>query len=265
MWTALAFIATVILVGENLILYAAPVVGLVVGSRLVRRRTAVDVVVGVCAMALGFLPFAYWGYLYLRELDFPERRAAEIASWPRRPVTAETKPDTIVVLGDSYAAPFLVAAGVFKVSYGKPFISRRDWSVYRRKDSPQCPVAIIADMSSRAMKKAIADCVESEKVEGPPAHGSYLILSQGDEAPSAIKWVTWGKPWGSPIELRWSPDEGGVLIDFWEYTNFTALTIPPSLVFARFNREAHPSRTTPRPLEFAAKAVGWPVEANEPE
>ena len=189
MWIleTLAIFLLVLILASNAIFYAIPVVGVVKGSRLLKKRTVASVLGGIAVIAVGFAPLIYWGVLLVTELDFPARRAAEVASWPREPVTAENRPDTIFFPIGDYASA-LVATGVFDIGYSRG--ASGNWLVYRLKDRPGCPISVPEAGSWSSVRRAVAECVDETTTESPPT-GSYLTLTFGSFAPSRLQGAAW--------------------------------------------------------------------------
>ena len=207
---------------------------------------------------LAFVPVAYFVIAYITERVLPPiLRDAEVASWPRKPVTPQNRPQALVTTAGWWVAKTLVGGGPFVKAYAW---TSDGWYVYERSSNPDCP-------SPSELKQYISDrdrlkstpCAVAAKSDEPRSQEPHLRLFHDEHAPSRHR-PSEGVVSGTTLELRWSPDAGGDLIAFWEIPYFNAPVIPPLLGrngLARYGFAPRRYDQRPDPRTFVLDAIGF--------
>jgi hypothetical protein len=251
-----AFQGLILLALVNLAFYGACIGLLVKGLYGLSRKNSGDAVYIIIAVA----PFLYYGYIYFSASGEQGRRAREVASWPRKPVTLETLPQILVVEGGYSAglAKALVAAGPFKKAFAKDGFG--PWYTYERRDEPDCPSRTpVTDWGADWNRPDHCTTVDKSTVS-PELQQPYLHLLLDLKASYYRTQHTTGVVAGSVIELRWSKNAGGEIVAFYERPTFHLPVFPPLLRPDGFLRsEFMPGRheRSLNPYTFVLDAVGF--------
>src|SRR5262245_58098612 len=132
----LAFPGLIFLAVVNLAFYGACITFVVKGVRGLDHGNFPK----ASLMLLGLAPFAWFRTVAVQSPVAVRVRAAEVASWLRKPVTAEPCLAIMVVEGSIVSRGYaraLVSAGPFETAYGNGGVD--GWFVYERRAGPDCP------------------------------------------------------------------------------------------------------------------------------
>jgi hypothetical protein len=223
--------------------YGLPLALIIVAANIYRRSRAQAAVLVLLAVA----PFAYYAYCYVNErILAPLTRDEEVASWPRKPVTNDDLPKTIVTTAGWWVAKALVGAGPFQRAYAS---TPQGWLVYERKADPACPSPDESKRPPREAERLVSTrCVIAATAAGPALRERHLRLLTDAHAPSRHR-ASDETVSDATLELRWSDGTADELVAFWEIPCFRAVTFPPVWIGPKgFWRDLYaPRRYEPRP------------------
>jgi hypothetical protein len=238
----------------NLAFYGACIALVVAGWRGMRRSRG-DIVY----IMLGIAPFLYYAYASVSAHSEEGQRAREVASWPRKPVTPDTRPSVLVVMGSSGApniARALVAAGPFQKAFA--YAGHEGWYVYERIPGPDCPLSEPPRVGPGG--RASVPCASAAKSAAPEIEQIYLQLLLDSEASYYKTSDTTGVTAGSILELRWSENAGGEIVAFYERPTFRVPAFPPLLApngFLRTDLKPLRYQRSPYAYDFVLDAIGF--------
>ncbi len=209
------------------LLYVVPPIAvlLAVGLFVKRRRNAAWIATAVAVVFL--LPLAVFLVIYYAAVSFPERRLAEMAALPRTPVPADARPHSLTIIGDAGNSTRLLATGFLDAIVQYPdgpswprkflFTPRRDPSCIEENLNP----VSFAETLSTAMlaRSAYRTCAAHTRLVEAPRDGAPIELLRDDYATLAVPKRPGMETYNFTYrawELRWSPTQGGKLIDYGE-------------------------------------------------
>lgn len=237
--------------------YGLPIVILIYALLRLRR----DRQRALILLALAFAPVAHYAYRsFTDRVLAPQLRAAQVAAWPRKTMTAETAPKILIAPAWSIAKT-LVGVGTFEKAYG-PW--RDQWYVYERTSNPGCPSRDEWQQypGDRDYPKSTR-CVAAATSDPPDVREPHLRLFFEEHAPSRHR-PTEGVVSSSTLELRWSDGQRSQLVAFWERAYFNVPVFPPLLGPTGWFREnlheagGYKPRPDPRAFILEALRVGVP-------
>lgn len=230
----------------NGFLYMVIILCIIFSKKIFVKRRNISITLLLIAIA----PLMHYVYFSSYAYDESVRRPIEIASWHKNnkllvPV------NSIAVMGNDYSyireLALLAATGIVNdVQYYR----NNKWyggqlnetNVYTVKEDPICldPTSSsdnyysASSVSNELILAALARhgffrCVSSAKRKGSP--NSPLQLFQGSKAPNRYYGAACLRNSDDPLELRWSPENGGELFAFGESELNGVYVFPPLLSY----------------------------------
>lgn len=205
-------------------------------SRLRRGKHAL----GVVALGLAAAPFIYYGVLYAEAASRPAKRAAEVASWPRKAVDPAALPGSLSIVpersGSSDRHVALIAAGFFDQveELGRFYGAERSGGCLKAL----VETSLIESPRGAAMaRKAFRICPVEQPAPDPPVAPEVRVLRNSKSTlrmADRKDWLNDSTMTYRAWEMRWSDRLGGELIAYHEIGHFSKPVFPPVFRFQPF-------------------------------
>ncbi len=234
----------------------------------VRQRLA------ILFLTIPMLPLLHYSVILTSAWGAQERRAAEIASWPRTPIWADQQITSIEVPLEADAETLgpLVASGIIKEIqrefrlYSSGTTITRTYSVSEREE---CIDFLSIHWPPTEFARAVLArfgflrCLKENESPTPPS--TDIEIARGKQIQHAYQGAACLSGHGYPLELYWSDKRGSNLIDFWEPPDLLPVSFPPVLAFRsggiwscpRLHSHNNKRYHFPDLFEFVTGAMGY--------
>jgi hypothetical protein len=217
----------------NVVFYVLVLLFLVLGIWLWNRKLHV----AIWLILLAALPFVHYTIEVVRAQFEPDHRPQQIEGMMQQRVAADTQVRSMETNGfEGNEVGALVAAGVLdevQATYRYQNIT----TVFQLKEGPEC-IDFETSGGARAefrrvvlARHAFQRCVQQTQQKGTANAPIQLFVD--DSAPSRYVGPACLGGGNHPLELRWTPQHGGALIDFWESPSYIPHAFPPTLLEGR--------------------------------
>jgi hypothetical protein len=256
-------IAFLFVAALNLVLYGLVILFCICGVALWRKKRTLAISLIVVAL----LPFLHYSVEVVRSQFEPERRSQQLASLMEHRIEPTSRVRALQYQGVEQEVFALVAAGVVdEIQTYYQYQNRIQ--VYTLREGPEC-IEFETSLSPRAeMRRAILArhaflrCVKETRREGPP--DAPVQLFTGALAPNFYTGPACLGGGNRPLELRWTAQNGGALISFWESSSYVPHAFPPRLLpvyhqvwDCGYLDPDSPAYQWPEPFYFASAALGF--------
>ncbi len=223
--------------------------------------------IAIWSIVLATLPFLHYSIQVIRAQFETGLRSQQTANLIQQIIVPAIQPRSIETNGfEPVQVGALVAAGV--VDEVQTYYQHQNKTlVHKLLEGPEC-IDFETSGGARAefrrvvlARYAFQRCVKRTKREGPA--NAQIQLLTGNRAPNRYTGPACLGGGNRPLELKWTPQNGGTLIAFWESPSFIAYAFPPVLLGGDQIwrcKELHPNNPEyhfPDAFKFISNALGY--------